>query len=82
MTQDTVLADAAAADTTVAVSLRGVTKTFGKVTAVDEVDLDIRDGEFFSMLGPSGSGKTTVLRMIAGFEAPDSGIGLAGRRPT
>ena len=53
-----------------AVSLRGVTKRFGDVTAVDGVDLDIAEGEFFSMLGPSGSGKTTMLRMIAGFELP------------
>ena len=44
------------------------------VVAVDDIDLDIRDGEFFSMLGPSGSGKTTVLRMIAGFETPTSGV--------
>ena len=43
------------------------------VTAVDDVTLDIRDGEFFSMLGPSGSGKTTTLRMIAGFELPTEG---------
>jgi putative spermidine/putrescine transport system ATP-binding protein len=50
-----------------------VTRAFGSVVAVDGIDLDIRDGEFFSMLGPSGSGKTTVLRMIAGFEAPDAG---------
>jgi putative spermidine/putrescine transport system ATP-binding protein len=56
-----------------AVSLRGVTRRFGKVTAVDGIDLDIADGEFFSMLGPSGSGKTTVLRMVAGFETPDEG---------
>jgi putative spermidine/putrescine transport system ATP-binding protein len=49
------------------------------VLAVDDVDLDIRQGEFFSMLGPSGSGKTTVLRMIAGFEEPTAGtIELAG----
>jgi len=45
----------------------------GQVTAVDGIDLDIADGEFFSMLGPSGSGKTTTLRMIAGFELPTSG---------
>jgi putative spermidine/putrescine transport system ATP-binding protein len=45
----------------------------GSVTAVDGIDLEIRDGEFFSMLGPSGSGKTTTLRMIAGFELPTSG---------
>ena len=56
-----------------AVRLASVTKRFGAVTAVDDLDLEIRDGEFFSMLGPSGSGKTTVLRMIAGFEAPTSG---------
>jgi putative spermidine/putrescine transport system ATP-binding protein len=56
-----------------AVTLSGVSKTFGSVTAVDGVDLKIADGEFFSLLGPSGSGKTTVLRMIAGFEMPSSG---------
>ena len=56
-----------------AVSLERVTKRFGDVMAVDGVDLEVRDGEFFSMLGPSGSGKTTTLRMIAGFELPTSG---------
>ena len=56
-----------------AVRLEGVTKRFGDVVAVDDVDLEIRDGEFFSMLGPSGSGKTTTLRMIAGFELPTEG---------
>lgn len=56
-----------------AISIRGVTKNFGEFTAVDNLDLEIRSGEFFSMLGPSGSGKTTVLRMIAGFELPSSG---------
>jgi len=50
----------------------------GPVTAVDGVDLDVADGEFFAMLGPSGSGKTTVLRMIAGFEQPTSGQILLG----
>src|SRR6185437_3079724 len=51
--------------------------------AVAGVDLEIADGEFFSMLGPSGSGKTTVLRMIAGFEAPTAGtVELAGRDVT
>ena len=63
-----------------AVSLRGLQKRFGPVTAVAGIDLDIRDGEFFSMLGPSGSGKTTVLRMIAGFESPTSGQVLLGDR--
>jgi putative spermidine/putrescine transport system ATP-binding protein len=55
------------------VRLLGVRKTFGEVVAVDGVDLEVRSGEFFTMLGPSGSGKTTCLRMIAGFERPDSG---------
>ncbi len=58
------------------IRLRGVTKVFHgptDVVAVDDIDLDIAAGEFFSMLGPSGSGKTTVLRMIAGFEEPTSG---------
>ncbi|MFD3400372.1 ABC transporter ATP-binding protein [Kribbella sp. NPDC058693] len=61
-----------------AVSLRGLRKTFGEVTAVDGIDLDLTEGEFFSMLGPSGSGKTTVLRMIAGFETPTAGRILLG----
>lgn len=57
----------------VAVSLQGLAKHFGDLTAVKDLDMDIRAGEFFSMLGPSGSGKTTVLRMIAGFEEPSGG---------
>ena len=66
-----------------AIRLTGLTKTFGTVTAVDHVDLDIVEGEFFSMLGPSGSGKTTVLRLIAGFEQPTSGtIWLGGQDVT
>ena len=65
---------------TPAIRLVGVVKRFGDVVAVDGIDLEIRDGEFFSMLGPSGSGKTTTLRMIAGFEEPSSGtIELHGR---
>jgi putative spermidine/putrescine transport system ATP-binding protein len=65
--------------TTPAIRLTGLTKSFGAVTAVDGVDLEITDGEFFSMLGPSGSGKTTVLRLIAGFEVPTDGrIELGG----
>ncbi|RYU11000.1 ABC transporter ATP-binding protein [Nocardioides iriomotensis] len=63
-----------------AVSLRALRKEFGAVTAVDGIDLDIADGEFFSMLGPSGSGKTTVLRMIAGFEQPTGGQVLLGEQ--
>jgi putative spermidine/putrescine transport system ATP-binding protein len=66
-----------------AVSLEGLTKRFGDVDAVAGIDLEIADGEFFSMLGPSGSGKTTTLRMIAGFELPTTGrILLHGRDVT
>ncbi|MFJ5533535.1 ABC transporter ATP-binding protein [Streptomyces sp. NPDC093261] len=66
-----------------AIRLRGLRKQFGDTAAVAGVDLEIADGEFFSMLGPSGSGKTTVLRMIAGFESPTSGaIELAGQDVT
>ncbi|WP_194789323.1 ABC transporter ATP-binding protein [Pseudomonas sp. UFMG81] len=56
-----------------AVQFTQVSRTFGEVKAVDQVSIDIQDGEFFSMLGPSGSGKTTCLRLIAGFEQPSSG---------
>ncbi len=56
-----------------AVRLAGVTKRFGNVVAVDDLDLTVREGEFFSLLGPSGSGKTTCLRLIAGFERPNAG---------
>ena len=56
-----------------AVEIRGLTKRFGDVAAVDAVTLDIRAGEFFSLLGPSGCGKTTLLRMIGGFELPTGG---------
>jgi putative spermidine/putrescine transport system ATP-binding protein len=55
------------------VRLVGVRKTYGDVVAVDHVDLEIETGEFFTLLGPSGSGKTTTLRLIAGFERPDTG---------
>src|SRR3954466_8749435 len=61
------------------IRLAGVRKLYGDVVAVDGVDIEIRRGEFFTLLGPSGSGKTTCLRMIAGFERPDEGrIELAG----
>jgi len=62
------------------VLISGVTKRFDAVTAVDDMDLSIERGEFYSLLGPSGCGKTTTLRMIAGFEQPTEGeIFLAGQ---
>ncbi|MET3962777.1 putative spermidine/putrescine transport system ATP-binding protein [Marmoricola sp. OAE513] len=68
---------------TPSIQLRDLAKSFGSTHAVDGVDLEIADGEFFSMLGPSGSGKTTVLRMIAGFEQPTRGrVFLAGEDVT
>ena len=60
-------------ETRAGIALEGVSKRFGKHEAVRDVSLSIREGEFFSLLGPSGCGKTTTLRMIAGFEVPDSG---------
>jgi putative spermidine/putrescine transport system ATP-binding protein len=56
-----------------AVRLTGIRRTYGEVVAIAGLDLDIAEGEFFTMLGPSGSGKTTTLRVIAGFERPDAG---------
>jgi putative spermidine/putrescine transport system ATP-binding protein len=64
-----------------AVSFERVSRHFGAVRAVDGVDLEIRDGEFFAMLGPSGSGKTTCLRLVAGFEQPDGGVVRLHGRP-
>ena len=56
-----------------AIALEGVSKSFAGALAVDDVSLEIAEGEFFSLLGPSGCGKTTTLRMIAGFATPDAG---------
>ena len=56
-----------------AIGIERVSKRFGSVGAVDDVSIEIREGEFFSLLGPSGCGKTTTLRMVAGFELPDAG---------
>lgn len=63
------------------VSLTGVTKSFGDKRAIDNLSLDIRDGEFVVLLGPTGVGKTTTLRLIAGLEKPDSGSISIGGRP-
>jgi putative spermidine/putrescine transport system ATP-binding protein len=60
-----------------------VSKRYGAVVAVDSLDLEVKSGEFFTLLGPSGSGKTTTLRMIAGFEEPDTGtVEIGGRELT
>ena len=54
-------------------TLNNISKTFGSTKAVNDVSLDVNQGEFFGLLGPSGCGKTTTLRMIAGLEQPDAG---------
>jgi putative spermidine/putrescine transport system ATP-binding protein len=67
-------------DTPPDIRLRALVKRYGDLAAVDGIDLDVRRGEFFTLLGPSGSGKTTTLRLIAGFERPDVGsVELAGQ---
>jgi ABC-type Fe3+/spermidine/putrescine transport system ATPase subunit len=67
-------------ETVLDVELRGVTKRFGPTAAVDGIDLEVRPGEFLSLLGPSGCGKTTTLRLVAGFERPDEGeVRIGGR---
>ncbi len=69
------------------ISIEGVSKRFGDVVALDGVSIDIADNEFFSLLGPSGCGKTTLLRILAGFDDPDTGVvsldgvDLVGTRP-
>jgi spermidine/putrescine transport system ATP-binding protein len=55
------------------IQIKEVTRRFGNATALHSISLDIHSGEFFTLLGPSGCGKTTLLRMIAGFDAPDEG---------
>ncbi len=60
------------------ITIRGVTKAYGRTKALDAVDLDIKEGEFLTLLGPSGSGKTTLLMVLAGFTRPDCGSVLFG----
>ena len=77
------LASSQTAGNTPAINLVGLEKSFGATQAVANLNLQIREGEFFSMLGPSGSGKTTVLRLIAGFESPTGGsVELFGKDVT
>src|SRR5918995_777766 len=71
--RETLGAEADGADARGAISLRRITKRYGDERVVDAVSLEIRPGEFFSLLGPSGSGKTTTLMMIAGFVGLDEG---------
>ncbi len=69
----TPMVQAAHADLDGEIALERVSKAFGRVVAVDDISITIPGGSFFSLLGPSGCGKTTTLRMIAGFETPDTG---------
>ncbi|HEY8417104.1 MAG TPA: ABC transporter ATP-binding protein, partial [Limnochordales bacterium] len=62
------------------ITIKGLTKRFDNVVAVDHLDLEIQEGEFVSLLGPSGCGKTTTLRLIAGFLTPDDGTITVGER--
>jgi putative spermidine/putrescine transport system ATP-binding protein len=76
-------ADRARTDSSADIRLSGLHKSYGEVVALDGIDLEVRAGEFFTLLGPSGSGKTTSLRLIAGFERPDAGrVELAGQDVT
>ena len=69
------------ADQDCIIELRGVSKRFDDLLALDGIDLGIRNGEFVTLLGPSGCGKTTILRILSGFEAPTEGdVFIAGRR--
>jgi len=78
MTSPLATQDAALTSTAGAIRVERVTKSFGPVTAVDNVDIEVGAGEFFSLLGPSGCGKTTTLRLVAGFEQPTAGRILVG----
>ena len=65
----------------IALSVNGLRRSYGQIAALDGLDLEVRSGEMLTLLGPSGCGKTTLLRLVAGLEAPDAGtIDIAGRR--
>ncbi|TYL37281.1 ABC transporter ATP-binding protein [Natronococcus pandeyae] len=82
-TTSDVATDALSSDANAEIRLEGVTKRFGELVAVDELELTIRDGEFLVLLGPSGCGKSTTLRMIAGLETPSGGrISIGGEDVT
>jgi len=67
---------------TALIRARGLTKTFGERTAVDAINFDVRDGEFFGFLGPNGAGKTTTMRMIAGVSPRTAGtLSILGSDP-
>ncbi|MCG6901693.1 MAG: ABC transporter ATP-binding protein [Rhodobacter sp.] len=74
MTEPTVFAPWDDPDAKPLIRFQGVSKRFGSFTAIDDIDLDIFEKEFFALLGPSGCGKTTLMRMLAGFEAPSDGM--------
>ncbi|MEO8330317.1 MAG: ATP-binding cassette domain-containing protein, partial [Candidatus Nanopelagicales bacterium] len=78
MTQVSLAPEQAVPATAGSIHIDHVTKRFGEVAAVDDIDLEIGAGEFFSLLGPSGCGKTTTLRLVAGFELPTTGRILVG----
>ena len=78
MTDTLAMTEAALTPPAGSITVERVTKSFGSVTAVDDVDIEVGAGEFFSLLGPSGCGKTTTLRLVAGFEQPTSGRILVG----
>jgi len=65
------------------VEIKGISKRFGKTTALDDINLDIEEGQFFALVGPSGSGKTTLLHILGGFIEPSAGqVHIAGREVT